>query len=469
MFKKNYTLIIILSIIIIAYSSYNYIENTKDLKDKINVLLIKYNLEKYKSKILFIREKNKQIENLKKKLADLEYSETRIDLEESYYNLYEFHSKIIENSLAKKTKSFNYNINNTSFIIDYYSINNFFNGKHITATATTYLEKISDNIILTTGDGHFFYFNINEFNNDLFKLNKIKTNILDLITDINFITKSKIGIKDVLVDNKNIIITIPLKKKEDCYSFAIYKSQFNYDFLKFKKIFETKECQKTKGSNHFGGRIEVLDKDHYIFTVGDFGYSANSQKKNENLFGKIVKLNKNSNKIEIISLGHRNPQGLYFDIKKNIILSTEHGPVGGDEINLINLNKIEEKNFGWPYVSYGIDANSAWKNNHSKNGYIEPIKYYTPSIAISEIVKIPRNFFNSDHHYFVASMGGISDGGYQSIHLINLNKNFKIIGNKNLIKINDRVRDLLTVKELNIVLASTEISPGIIKISKVNN
>ena len=463
-FKKSIFLIVLFILSIIYFT----ISNSLFIRDNINEFLVDNGLEKVKSKVLFISEKNRQIEKLKKELLTVENSETRMDLEESYYTLYEFHSKYLENSLAIKTKSLNHKINNVNFSIDYYSIDNLFNGKHSTAKASIYLEKITDNLILVTGDGHFFYFKIDEFNNDLIKLNKVKTNIHELITDINFLTKSKIGIKDVLVDDKNIIITFPLKRRKDCHSFAVYKSNFNYNFLKFEKIFETKECQSTRGSNHFGGRIKVLDKDHYVFTIGDYGHSANAQI-TKSLFGKIVKLNKSSNNTEIISFGHRNPQGLYLDKEKNIILSTEHGPTGGDEINLINLNKKDKKNFGWPKVSYGIDSTAGWKNNHLKNGYIEPIKYFTPSIAISEVVKAPKNFFNSDHHYFVASMGGISDGGYQSIHSINLNEDLEVIGNETVIKINDRVRDLIVIKELNIVLGSTEIYPGIIKISKLDN
>ena len=106
-------------------------------------------------------------------------------------------------------------------------------------------------------------------------------------------------------------------------------------------------------------------------------------------------------------MGHRNPQGLYIDNEKEKILSTEHGPTGGDEINMIDLKNNKIKNFGWPKSSYGIDQGATWKRNHIKYGYIEPIKYYVPSIAISEIIKVPENFFNSDNNFFVASMGGI--------------------------------------------------------------
>ena len=50
--------------------------------------------------------------------------------------------------------------------------------------------------------------------------------------------------------------------------------------------------------------------------------------------GKLIKINLNNKKHEIISMGHRNPQGLYLDKENNFLLETEHGPFGGDEINL---------------------------------------------------------------------------------------------------------------------------------------
>ena len=65
---------------------------------------------------------------------------------------------------------------------------------------------------------------------------------------------------------------------------------------------------------------------------------------------------KNNSDYEIISMGHRNPQGLYFDKQNEFILETEHGPNGGDEINLIEIDKIKDdeiQNFGWAIVSDG--------------------------------------------------------------------------------------------------------------------
>ena len=68
-------------------------------------------------------------------------------------------------------------------------------------------------------------------------------------------------------------------------------------------------------------------------------------------------------------MGHRNPQGLFFDKENNLILETEHGPMGGDEINLIEVKKINEKeiqNYGWPVVSAGEHYRGRIKANKQK-------------------------------------------------------------------------------------------------------
>ena len=93
-----------------------------------------------------------------------------------------------------------------------------------------------------------------------------------------------------------------------------------------------------------------------------------------------------------MSMGHRNVQGLYYDKNKNLIWSSEHGPKGGDEVNLNDLNEKNNviPNYGWPISSYGkhyVDDKSLYekaplKKSHVKNGFIEPKKYFVPSIGI---------------------------------------------------------------------------------------
>ena len=122
-------------------------------------------------------------------------------------------------------------------------------------------------------------------------------------------------------------------------------------------------------------------------------------------FGKILKLNTQSKEYEILSLGHRNPQGLFYNPSKDFILSTEHGPDGGDEINL-NFNTKIIKNFGWPISSYGEhyggkgspeNINKYKKyplhKSHKDHNFVEPLKFFSPSIGISQLVNISDGKF----------------------------------------------------------------------------
>ena len=102
--------------------------------------------------------------------------------------------------------------------------------------------------------------------------------------------------------------------------------------------------------------------------------------------------------------------------------------------------------------------------SHKDYGFIEPIKYYTPSIAISEIVKIPSTFnekFTND--FFIGALGhkGQMDEGDQSIHHIRFNKNFDQIIFEDIIPIGERIRDMIFIKEKNTVLMVLESIPAI--------
>ena len=144
-------------------------------------------------------------------------------------------------------------------------------------------------------------------------------------------------------------------------------------------------------------------------------------------------------------MGHRNPQGLHLNEERMIILETEHGPDGGDEINLIDLNKIQKNkylNFGWPIVSAGEhyggrklkENEKKYKKyplykSHAEYGFIEPLKSFVPSIGISEITKINHN------RYVVSSLKD------NSIYIFKLDKNNQIQNLKRIF-IGERIRDL---------------------------
>jgi glucose/arabinose dehydrogenase len=147
----------------------------------------------------------------------------------------------------------------------------------------------------------------------------------------------------------------------------------------------------TSQGQHFGSRIAFDDENHIYFGIGDRGEREQSQNL-DNHMGSILRLNLDgsvpdgnpfsSNKKaldEIWSYGHRNPQGLQFDHDKKVLWSIEHGPRGGDEINLIQKGK----NYGWPVVSHGKEYWGPFDigEGQTKKGMEPPVKVYIPSIA----------------------------------------------------------------------------------------
>ncbi len=141
---------------------------------------------------------------------------------------------------------------------------------------------------------------------------------------------------------------------------------------------------------HFGSRI-VFDKDNYVyFSSGERGTKENAQTLT-NDHGKIHRLNDDGSipkdnpfvntpnaRPSIWSYGHRNPQGLIYDAKNDLIWETEHGPKGGDELNIVEKGK----NYGWPVITYGIDYNDSLISDISeKEGMEQPVHYWKPSIG----------------------------------------------------------------------------------------
>lgn len=152
----------------------------------------------------------------------------------------------------------------------------------------------------------------------------------------------------------------------------------------------------TSKSVHFGSRIAFDNDGHVYFGVGDRGVRDNAQN-TLNHAGTIMRLNldgsvpKDNPFIgdkkflpEIYSFGHRNPQGLYYDAITQRLWEVEHGPRGGDEINLIEASK----NYGWPVISFGKEywAPISVGEGTKKAGMEQPTKIYTPSIAPGSLV-----------------------------------------------------------------------------------
>lgn len=143
---------------------------------------------------------------------------------------------------------------------------------------------------------------------------------------------------------------------------------------------------------HFGSRLAFDDQGHVFMTIGDRGERDRAQRLDDH-GGKVIRLRldgriPSDNPFvktkgaypEIWSYGHRNPQGLSFDRVTGRLWLHEHGPRGGDEINLVKKGA----NYGWPVITYGREyyGPKIGEGSHKK-GMEQPVKYYLPSIAPS--------------------------------------------------------------------------------------
>lgn len=147
------------------------------------------------------------------------------------------------------------------------------------------------------------------------------------------------------------------------------------------------------GSAHYGGRVAFLPDNTLLLTLGDgFDYREEAQKTSSHI-GSIVRLNRDGSVPEdnpfagegdalpeLYSIGHRNVQAIVYDAQNDRVLAHEHGPRGGDELNLIEPGN----NYGWPKITFGVDYNGSTISPYtSLPGLEQPMVQWTPSIAPS--------------------------------------------------------------------------------------
>ena len=325
----------------------------------------------------------------------------------------------------------------------------FYAGIHLIMPGSGYIDFYENNMFILSARGVLAFTKNLENDNENFK--QIGNNINEFIGLKQFKKFKDISLKDILIFNNKIYVSYTEEIKQDCWNISVIYGDINYERISFKKLFEPKNCihsinnlDKEFTASQTGGRMISFDDNQILLTTGEFRSRYHAQDE-QSINGKVIKININTKEYEIISMGHRNQQGLYFDKENNFILASEHGPQGGDEINLIEVNKINEnkiQNFGWPIASAGehYGGKNAERNknkyqkyplykSHSKYGFIEPLKSFVPSIGISEIVKVGLN------RYVVSSLRD------KSLYFFELNEKKQII-NLNRVEVFERVRDL---------------------------
>ena len=301
-----------------------------------------------------------------------------------------------------------------------------------------YLSIVDNDLFIVGGRGPILI-----VDNQSNKIIEIDSNLKEIIDSQDYISMSggsdisgRMGVRDTFYDSNNqeIYISMITKNIEDCFGIGIFKADARQikdeRSLLFNIYYKTDTCVSNVNFQQSGGKIQKY-LDGLLFTVGDFDQNIEEVLLDpSNEFGKIIYI-ENGIKVKNFSTGHRNPQGLL--VSKGLIYSTEHGPKGGDEINLIKENQF----YGWPIYSYGVEysGEDIYKSPH-EDGAIEPLYYFTPSIAISEIVRYEGDeFLDWEGQFLIASLKD------QSLYLVIIEED-KSISSVRKIPIERRIRDI---------------------------
>jgi aldose sugar dehydrogenase len=251
------------------------------------------------------------------------------------------------------------------------------------------------------------------------------TELSGLPTDIN--TDSQGGLLDICLHpnystNGWIYATYSsLQGGQGLLNLIRFKIEGN-SIKNIENIFKSSATNQWKG--HYGSRI-VFDKNGFLFlSIGEGGSTTYGGENSPNLNAQNVKeawgkvhrmtdtgkiptdnpiLTGNSSPTTVYSYGHRNPQGLVLNTDTGEIWETEHGPKGGDELNLVEKGK----NYGWPLVSNGVNYDGKMiSDSHNRNGVQNPKYSWTPSIGACGLAYVSSTKYGSWKGSYIA--GGLA-------------------------------------------------------------
>lgn len=244
-------------------------------------------------------------------------------------------------------------------------------------------------------------------------------------------------------DSNNVVFITYAHGTREENALRVARATFDGEAISdLEVIYEAKPLKDT--GHHFGGRIVWGPDDKLYFTIGEGSRYKERAQVMSTSFGAVVRLNPDGSipednpgfgeggLPELYTKGHRNPQGLVYDAGRDILWEHEHGPRGGDEINIIEAGA----NYGWPVASYGIDYNGAKITPFTEyEGTKQPFKYWTPSIAPSGLDIYRGDVFTDwDGDLLVGAMAGTA------LHRVIMDGNEEVGEERYLV--GERIRDV---------------------------
>ena len=251
---------------------------------------------------------------------------------------------------------------------------------------------------------------------------------------------------------------------------ALHRARFDGKALTDgRDLFVADNCNT--GNPHFGSKLAFARDGLLYMTIGDRG-DRNRAQNTASHGGKILRLKddatvpgdnpfvgKDGYKPEVFSYGHRNAQGLAFHPDSGVLWSTEHGPQGGDELNIVQAGK----NYGWPVATYGREYppdGALVSPQPSKAGIEEPVVTWTPSIGLSGLIIYTGDAFPQwKGHFFAGGLSGVA------LHRLAFNDKGGLLGREALLAESRlRVRDVRQGPDGNIYLAIDGSAGGVVRV-----
>lgn len=211
-------------------------------------------------------------------------------------------------------------------------------------------------------------------------------------------------------------------------------------------------------TNHYGSRVLFDDEGRLFVTTGEHSAAPARELAQDPAatWGKVVRVDPEGAEAEVWSLGHRNPQGAAIDPEGRLWI-IEHGPLGGDELNLIE----QGANYGWPVVSYGLNYNGSavGRGEPRGEGFVEPVYYWDPVIA-------PGGMDFYEGALFAEWQGDLLIAGLQSEGLVRLRlEGDRVTGEERVLEGLGRVRDLEELPDGSLLIATDSPEGGLLRVT----
>ena len=262
----------------------------------------------------------------------------------------------------------------------------------------------------------------------------------------------------------NRMVYISYSKGDDAANAAaVIKGRLSNDSSALENVEEIFWADRRDTAYHFGSRLQFANDGTLFVSLGEgFKYMKDSQDPSIT-HGKIVRINTDGSipadnpfadgeagAPAVWSYGHRNVQGLYYDAATGTLYETEHGPKGGDELNLVTPGT----NYGWPEITYGVNYDGTIITNKTEaEGMAQPLTYWVPSIAPSGLVMLTSDVYPGwKGDLFTGGMNGPAGLELTRIDM----ENGEVVGKQSLFDGEYPIRDVLQGPDGHLYVATKD-------------